>query len=56
MAKSQKTGNGKGDRKWGRKKRKREAKLKPTSLFICNKITANTYFQLTNQKVSKKSN
>lgn len=44
----------KGDRKWGRKKRKREAKNNPLSLFVRNKITANIYFQLTNQKVKKK--
>ena len=47
MAKKAKTG-GKGQRKYGRSKRKDAAKGNPMSLFVRNKISAEVYFKLIN--------
>lgn len=43
----------KGNKKLTRGKRKKDRKTKPLSLFIRGKITGETYFKLTNQKVRK---
>jgi hypothetical protein len=39
---------GKGQRKYGRSKRKDAAKGNPISLFVRNKISAEVYFKLVN--------
>ena len=43
----------KGIKKLTRGKRKRDRKSKPLSLFIRGKITGETYFKLTKQKVHR---
>lgn len=48
MAKKAKIG-GKGQRKYGRSKRKFSAKGNPISLFVRNKISGEEYFKLSNQ-------
>ena len=48
MAKKAKTG-GKGQRKYGRSKRKDAAKGTPFSLFVRGKITGEEYFKQKNQ-------
>jgi len=46
------SGGGKGSKKIGReKKRKAEGRNHPISLFVRNKITAKTYWELTNQSL-----
>lgn len=45
---NKKTG-GKGNKKYGREKKKRERKGSIISLFVRNKITAAEYFKQTNQ-------
>ncbi len=45
-----KTAGGKGGKKIGRTKRKNERKGNPASLFSRNKISAQEYWKLTNQK------
>lgn len=40
---------GKGNKKYGRSKRRAERKGSPISLFVRNKISARDYWNLTNQ-------
>lgn len=47
---------GKGNKKYGRNKRKNERKGSPISLFVKGKITAHKYWELTgqNSKIKQK--
>lgn len=46
MAKSQKSGKGKGDRKKGRNRNKKLRRTEPTSLYVRDKINFETYAKM----------